>query len=89
MSWSSTRRSGPSSDGLRRSPKVTCHRRAFTWFGGVPRTVVPDNLKAAVLRATLHDPVLGEAYRRCAQHYGFTISPTRPRTPEHKGKSLS
>ncbi|MFN8525861.1 MAG: integrase core domain-containing protein [Chloroflexota bacterium] len=52
----------------------------------MPRTVVPDNLKAAVLRATLHDPVLGEAYRRCAQHYGFTISPTRPRTPEHKGK---
>jgi transposase len=63
-----------------------CHRRAFEWFGGVPRRVVPDNLKAAVLQASLHDPVLGEAYRRQAQHYGFLISPTRPRTPEHKGK---
>lgn len=62
------------------------HRRAFEWFGGVPRRVVPDNLKAAVLVAALHDPVLGEAYRRQAQHYGFLISPTRPRTPEHKGK---
>jgi transposase len=65
---------------------LACHRHAFEWFGGVPRTVVPDNLKAAVLVAALHDPVLGEAYRRQAQHYGFVISPTRPRTPEHKGK---
>jgi transposase len=34
----------------------------------------------------VHDPVLAEAYRRMAQHYGFLISPTRPRTPRHKGK---
>jgi transposase len=62
------------------------HRRAFESFDGVPRRVVPDNLKAAVIQASLHDPVLGEAYRRQAQHYGFLVSPTRPRTPEHKGK---
>jgi hypothetical protein len=65
---------------------LACHRHAFEWFSGVPRRIVPDNLKAAVLHANLHDPVLGEAYRRQAQHYGFLISPTRPRTPEHKGK---
>jgi hypothetical protein len=47
---------------------------------------VPDNLKAAVIKALVHDPILGEAYRRMAQHYGFMISPTRPRTPRHKGK---
>ncbi len=62
------------------------HRRAFEWFGGVPARVVTDNLKAAVLQAALHDPVLGEAYRRFARHYGFLVSPTRPRTPAHKGK---
>jgi transposase len=62
------------------------HRRAFESFGGVPAKVVLDNLKAAVLTASLHDPVLGEAYRRFAQHYGFIVSPTRPATPEHKGK---
>lgn len=65
---------------------IACHRRAFASFGGVPRRVVPDNLKAAVLVASLHDPVLGEAYRQMAQHYGFVISPTRPREPRHKGK---
>jgi transposase len=62
------------------------HQRAFESFGGVPAKIVPDNLKAAVLQASLHDPVLGEAYRRFAQHYGFIVSPTRPATPEHKGK---
>lgn len=65
---------------------VACHRHAFEAFGGAPQRVVPDNLKAAVLVAALHDPVLGEAYRRMGQHYGFMISPTRPRTPQHKGK---
>jgi transposase len=62
------------------------HRRAFESFGGVPKRVVPDNLKAAVVEVLVHDPVLGEAYRRLALHYGFLISPTRPGTPQHKGK---
>ncbi len=65
---------------------IACHRHAFESFGGVPRKVVLDNLKAAVIEANLHDPVLGEAYRRMAQHYGFIASPNRPGTPEHKGK---
>ena len=65
---------------------IACHRQAFVWFGGMPRRLVIDNLKAGVLEAALHDPVLGEAYRRMAQHYGVVVSPTRPRTPEHKGK---
>jgi transposase len=65
---------------------IGLHRRAFESFGGVPKRVVPDNLKAAVVKALVHDPVLGEAYRRMAQHYGFVISPTRPHTPRHKGK---
>ena len=65
---------------------LALHRRAFESFGGVPKRVVPDNLKAAVLKALVYDPVLGEAYRRLALHYGFLISPTVPRTPRHKGK---
>lgn len=50
------------------------------------RRVVPDNLKAAVLKALVYDPVLGEAYRQMALHYGFLISPTLPGKPRHKGK---
>ena len=65
---------------------IGLHRRAFESWDGVPQRVVPDNLKAAVAKVLVHDPVLGEAYRRMAQHYSFVISPTRPRTPWHKGK---
>lgn len=65
---------------------LRCHRRAFEWFGGVPHRVVLDNLKAAIVQAALYDPVVQRAYRECAEHYGFLISPCRPRTPEHKGK---
>lgn len=65
---------------------IGLHRRAFESWGGVPHRLVPDNLKAAVLQALVDGPVLGEAYRRMAQYYGFIISPTRPATPQHKGK---
>ena len=65
---------------------IALHKRAFEYFGGVPQRVIPDNLKAAVLQALVHDAVLGEAYSRLALHYGFLISPTIPHTPQHKGK---
>jgi len=65
---------------------IGCHRRAFESFGGVPRELVIDNLKAAVIRADILDPVLSEPYRRMARHYGVLIHPCRVRTPEHKGK---
>ena len=65
---------------------ISCHRRAFEWFGGVPEEIVIDNLKAAVIKASLSDPVLSEPYRKMAQHYGFLIHPCRVGTPQHKGK---
>jgi transposase len=65
---------------------LALHRRAFDDWGGVPQRMVPDNLKAAVLKAMVYDPVLGEAYRRMAQHYGFVVSPTTPGVARHKGK---
>lgn len=65
------------------------HVRAFEYFGGVPMVVVPDNLKAAVIRAafgTDGDPTLNRSYRELARYYGFQIDPTPPRSPEKKGK---
>jgi hypothetical protein len=62
------------------------HRHAFEFFGGVPERVVIDNLKAAIVRACWDNPEVQQAYRECAEHYGFLISPCRPGTPEHKGK---
>lgn len=65
---------------------LRCHRRAFTFFSGVPRRVVVDNLKAAIIRACFEEPQAQLAYRECAEHYGFLIAPCRPYTPQHKGK---
>jgi transposase len=65
---------------------ISLHQRALAFFQGVPRRVVLDNLKPAVVQALVIDPVLGEAYRKLAQHYHFLISPNRPGTPRHKGK---
>jgi transposase len=62
-----------------------CHIEAFEWFGGIPSTVVPDNLKAAIIKASWEDPLVNRSYRSLAEHYGFTISPCRPYTPQHKG----
>jgi len=64
---------------------IGCHQRAFESFGGVPRELVIDNLKAAVLRAALEDQKLAEPYRKLAQHYGTLIHPCRPRAAQHKG----
>lgn len=62
------------------------HRHAFEFFGGSPKRIVLDNLKAAITKACVDDPQVQQAYRECAEHYGFLIAPCRPRTPEHKGK---
>lgn len=65
---------------------LRCHRAAFDYFGGVPKKLVIDNLKAAIVRAALHDVAVQRSYREFAEHYGFMISPCRPRTAQHKGK---
>lgn len=58
---------------------------ALEFFGGVPAKVVPDNMKSAVIEASFTDPEINPTFVKMAVHYGFLISPTLPRTPEHKG----
>ena len=62
-----------------------CHIHAFEFFGGVPKTVVADNLKAAIVRASYESPLVNRAYRSLAEHYGFLISACPPFSPELKG----
>jgi transposase len=67
---------------------LLCHQHAFEFFGGVPQRIVLDNLKAAIIQAYTRDedPTVQQAYRECAEHYGFLIDPCLPRKPQHKGK---
>lgn len=59
---------------------------AFEYFGGVPQTLVIDNLKAAVKHPDWFDPELVPKMSAFAAHYGTVILPTKPYTPRHKGK---
>lgn len=59
---------------------------AFRYFGGVPATIIIDNLRAAVSKPDWFEPELNPKVRGFARHYGTVILPTRPYTPEHKGK---
>lgn len=59
---------------------------AFAHFGGVPKTLVIDNLKAAVLHPDWFDPELTPKVQSFCQHYGTVILPTKPYMPRHKGK---
>lgn len=65
---------------------ILLHRHALAFFGGVPKRLVIDNLKAGITQACWDDPQVQATYRECAEHYGFLIAPCRPVTPEHKGK---
>jgi transposase len=59
---------------------------AVRYFGGVPRLLNFDNLKAAVIKADWYDPALNPRLTDFCRHYGMTPMPCRSYTPQHKGK---
>ena len=65
---------------------LRCLENAFWHFGGVSRTLVIDNLKAAVKEADWYDPEIHPKIQSFCEHYGTVILPTKPYTPRHKGK---
>ena len=65
---------------------IRCLENSFRYFGGVPRTLVIDNLRAAVTRADWYDPEINPKVEEFCRHYGTVIMPTRPAMPRHKGK---
>jgi hypothetical protein len=60
-----------------------CLENAFRHFGGVPKRLVIDNLKAAVARSDWYDPEVHKKLQSFAQHYGTVFLPTKPYTPRH------
>jgi transposase len=65
---------------------IACLENAFHHFGGAPKRLVIDNLKAAVARADWYDPEVHPKLQSFAKHYGTAILPAKPYKPEHKGK---
>lgn len=65
---------------------IRCLENALRHFGGCPKTLVIDNLRAAVTRADWYEPELNAKVAEFCRHYGVVILPTRPAMPHHKGK---
>ncbi len=53
-------------------------------LGGVPRVLVTDNLKSAIVKADKYEPDVNRALEDFANHYNTTVIPTRVRKPKDK-----
>jgi transposase len=56
---------------------ITGNVNALHYYGGAPRLITPDNLKAAVKTPRYYEPIINSSYWELAQHYGVAIIPTR------------
>jgi len=61
---------------------IASHQRMFTFFGGVPELLVPDNLKAAVSKADRYSPTINETYAELACHTRQRCCPHGPTSPK-------
>ncbi|EHR9219904.1 IS21 family transposase, partial [Escherichia coli] len=66
---------------------LNAHSRCLTFLGGVPKLLIPDNLRSTVKKADRYEPVINDSYQALAEHYGTVIIPARPRKPEDKPKA--
>jgi transposase len=65
---------------------IEAHCHAYSFFQGVPRVTVPDNLKTGVIRPCRYEPLLHRSYQEMAEHYGTVIIPARIKKPRDKAK---
>jgi len=55
---------------------------ALQFYGGAPMAIVPDNLKAAVIRSDRNEPVINEEFAAFAEFYNCAVYPARVRHPK-------
>jgi transposase len=63
---------------------IKASQNALHYFGGVPRVLVCDNLKAGVTKASWYEADLNEDYLAMANLYGTAVLPTRSAKPRDK-----
>ena len=61
-----------------------CINEMLKYYKGVPATILSDNLKTAVTRASRYEPVFTDVCYQLSEHYGTTFSATRPYSPTDK-----
>ena len=65
---------------------IGAHVNALAAIGGVPKALVPDNLKAGVTKPSRYEPGINRTYQDLADHYGCVVLPTRIIRPRDKAK---
>lgn len=60
---------------------IRCHQEAFDYFGGVPESILFDNMAQVK-----HGETLNPLFADFAAHYGFSVRTHRPYRPRTKGK---
>jgi len=65
---------------------IGAHVNALAAIGGVPKALVPDNLKAGVTKPSRYEPGINRTYQDLADHYGCIVLPTRIIKPRDKAK---
>ena len=63
---------------------IECVQESLFYYGGVPKVLIPDNLKSAVTKASRYDPTLNEDFLSMANHYQCTVMPARSLKPRDK-----
>lgn len=63
---------------------ISSVQNCLHYMGGVPRCIIPDNLKSAVTRSNKYEPLVNEQFACFASHYGTTIMPARALKPKDK-----
>lgn len=66
---------------------ILSHSLCYEFFGGVPKIVVPDNLKSAVIKNNKDGVVVNPSYASLAKHYNMAVEPARPLKPKDKSKA--
>lgn len=63
---------------------IECFNEMLFFYQGVPATILCDNFKTAVSRASKYEPQFTEMCEQLSEHYGTTFSATRPYSPRDK-----
>ncbi|MDX2345340.1 MAG: IS21 family transposase [Legionella sp.] len=68
----------------KREDMIQSMANTLSYFGGVPKAIVSDNLKSAVTRASKFEPTVNRTFKDFARHYNCVINPTRSYSPQDK-----
>ena len=66
---------------------IRSHVTAFEFYEGIPKILVPDNLKSAIISNNNKGIVFNENYAELSRYYNFAIEPARVRKPQDKAKA--